>query len=1055
MKRQVYLAVWLGLVTSALVAIASFSQTAAGEPAKLVAGSSSAALGALETEAPNEASENVILIKYANVTNSKSSDLQQDISNHGGLNVYRLFNEPLSVSVIESKFSNSIQSFDVSSNQLSTLPKDLFCPLSNEVRQLNISHNKLENFDCLGLISQAGQLCLSELKLLDMSHNLIKHLPATGVATLHNLEQLDLSHNLIESLDELSLSSLFKLTRLDLSFNKIQHLPVRIFHKSSSLKSLNMQFNLLQTPITPLFLSGLLALEELNMSFNNITHIGDSAFVDKINLTRVDLRHNRLSNLRQQAVEVTFILPQSANNAAKLSQIPASSSSRTSSTSTRHRLHHNGQYAAPPTLAANSPGPNRAQQSHVPGLAPLANTEFLFSLNPFVCDCQLDWLRRHQPSNAIKRSVLLSSSAGLNQRFQTASSMDLYHQSGSQMSLMSSASLSSNGNSIAGFYQNDQPPVIPASSSLTTDNSSPAVSVTNNNISEINSSSADGNNNNKYSNSGSFSTTNSQSPSALQPHYYGRIGDLDLIKCSPLFRRNLQRSHHHHQQHHHQQHKVSPLTPPSSHIHSQSISSVAPPNGPMSIHHPSDHQTFAALYRQHASDNPTMIDILTADSSNFLCRYKSHCFALCHCCEFDACDCEMICPNGCNCYYDSSWQTNIIDCSSMDHTVVPDRIPMDVSGLYLDGNNIDSLKPSNLIARKSLKTLFLNASQLHHIANRTFNGLIELQTLYLNDNLLKTLNGYEFEPLAQLKALYLQSNRLDHINNQTFIYLRSLEILDLSDNRLTSVNLDLFWSIGHHNIRLRQLSIAHNWWSCQCNSINRFRHVLKQKFLINGNSVQIMDKNQLRCYFNSTTVGPLILASGNTVSGEISTISGLMQSPIVGNHKQIQQQQHQLTEINQCSDNIEDEFYVGDLNPPLIQPVVDYTPAPPTVNDLASDPYFNQDPNSPSNQAPILDQPIFSPPNSIMQTDNSNLNSILTTPIGVNPSFGITSTGQRLDSSARSSMPMTTFILLSILLAGITVIGASIFVFIRQQKQRYHQKETVRESPPASAPCST
>lgn len=1067
MKRQVSSAGQLALL------LVSLSCAARAEPSQQ-AGSS----GPLAQAAPDQAElngQNVILIKYANTSSA----------NNGA---FRLFNEPLSVSVIESKFSSSIQSFDVSSNKLATLPKDLFCPLSNEVRQLNISNNRLENFDCLGLISQAGQLCLSELKLLDMSHNLIKHLPATGVATLHNLEQLDLSHNLIDSLDELSLSSLFKLTKLDLSFNRIQHLPVRIFHKSSSLKVLSMQFNLLQTPITPMFLSGLIALEELNMSFNNITHIADLAFLDKLNLTRVDLRHNRLSNLKQQAIELTFIPPQTAyanrypythtqttatsgsTLRSPLQTTSSSSSSPVTTTTTRHRLHHNGQYASPPTTlssgpmaavaaaAAASPAySSRAhQQPYVHGLVPLTNTEFLFSLNPFVCDCQLDWLRRHQPPNAIKRSVLSSSNANLNQRFQQAGSSDFYHQSGTQMSLMSSAS-SSNGNNLANsnsFYQNDQPPVIAAAASLPSAENGLSAAATNNNISEIISNSADVNSNyNKYSNSGSLSASNSQSQSAQQHHFYGRIADLDLIKCSPLFRRNSQRSHHRHQ-HHHQQHKVSPQMPPSSNIHSQSKSPVAPSDDNKSVHHPSDHKNFAALYRQHAIDNPTMIDLLTADSSNFLCRYKSHCFALCHCCEFDACDCEMICPNGCNCYYDSTWQTNIIDCSSMDHTVVPDRIPMDVSGLYLDGNNIESLKPSNLIARKSLKTLYLNATQLHYIANRTFNGLIELQTLYLNDNMLKTLNGHEFEPLAQLKALYLQSNRLDHINNQTFIYLRSLEILDLSDNRLTSVNLDLFWSIGHHNIRLRQLSIAHNWWSCQCNSINRFRHVLKQKFLINGNSVQIMDRNQLRCYFNSTTVGPLILASGASGPTEISSISGFMQSPTTGGYKQNQQQQYQLTEINQCSDNIEDETYSGDLNPPLIQPVNDYTPAPPTVNDLASDPYFNQDPSGSSNQAPILDQPIYVPPNSILQTDNSNLNNILNTPLGVNPSFGISSTGQRLDST-RSSMPMTTFILLSILLAGITVIGVSIFIFVRQQKQRFHQKESTRGSPPVSAPCST
>lgn len=989
----------------ALALVASPNQSSNRQTAETNPGASAVAAAAASSgpagPTASASTSDVILIRYANVSAKSLDDHAEN-----GLTVYRLFNEPLSVSVIESKFSHSIQSFDVSSNQLSTLPKDLFCPLSNEVRRLNISHNLLENFDCLGLISQAGQLCLSDLKLLDMSYNLIKHLPATGVATLHNLEVLDLSHNLIESLDELALSSLFKLTKLDLSSNRIQHLPVRIFHKSTSMKSLNLQFNYLETPISQMFISGLVALEELDLSFNNLTQIGAGAFLDKVNLTRVDLRFNRFTYLIQDAIRVSL-------DPTNIRYFQQSSTQTNPVTTTRHRLHHNGQYASPPVVSHTSSTNNqRAHQTNYRISEPTITTEFLFSMNPFICDCSLDWLRRHQQPNAIKRSVLSSSNSNLNR---LGANIELDRPSGQSMQLSSSSSINLAANS---FYQNDQPPVI---SSLPSD-SSLSATVTNN-ISEIisNADVQHQNGNSKYSFSGSH------------PYHYGRIGDLDLIKCSPLFKRNSQRSHHHHHHHHQQQPHKAPPQMPSSQLHSQA--SAAPSDG--RNHHADFHANTGVQSKQHTYDNAMMIDLLTADSSNFLCRYKSHCFALCHCCEFDACDCEMMCPNGCNCYYDPGWQTNIIDCSSMNHTVVPDRIPMDVTGLYLDGNNIEFLKPSNLIARKSLKALYLNATQLQYIANRTFNGLIELQTLHLNDNLIKTLNGYEFEPLAQLKALYLQSNRLDHINNHTFIYLRSLEVLDLSDNRLTSLSIDLFRSIGHHNIRLKQLSIAHNWWSCQCNSIFQFRHVLKQKFLSNGNNVQIVDKNQLRCYYNSTTVGPLILA------------------PLISGGKQ-NIPQHQLNEINHCSDAIEERVEIADLNPPLIQPVADYTTAPPVLSDLSDYPYSTQDQILDSNQAPILDQPIYSPPNSTIQSDGSYQNSMsANSPFGINPSIGISSTGQRVDLSLKASMPLTSFILLFILLLGVFIIGASIFVFMRQQKQRYQKKSSAASTTSASSSASS
>lgn len=900
-------------------------------------------------------SSNVIIIKYANVSSQTDSadqsaptDSGAQLDDDANLSLFKLYDQPLSVSVIESKFSDSIVKFDISYNQLATLPKDLFCPLSNKVKLLNISHNLLDNFDFLGMVSQAGQLCSIELKILDMSFNSIKHLPPTGIATLQNLEILNLSHNLLETLDELSISSLFKLTKLDLSHNRIQHLPASLFQKSFRMTHLSLQFNQLQTNINQLLLSNLHSIEEINLSFNNISHVGDSAFADKINLTRVDLSHNQLTSLRQEAVRVT-----------SLKQAQAF----------KHRLHHNGQYAGPT--------PNRLVHSQA------ASAIIYLAANPFICDCQLEWLRRYQP--AIKPKSVLS---GQHQRSFQQHEPDPY---GSQLMQLTS---SSNGG-----YQSDQP-VIGA-----------AVEVANsNNVSEIPSQSSPSTTTIDHASSSQLARPLNGLASQHLAHHSARIGDLDLIKCTPLFRRNTQKHHHR-----------RPLAPPDgSHGH--------PAGG--HHHHQLQESKMMTTMKQDA-----MIDLVGADASNFLCRYKSHCFALCHCCEFDACDCEMICPSGCNCYYDLTWQTNIIDCSSNNHTVVPDRIPMDVSGLYLDGNQIESLKPSNLIARKSLKTLFLNATNLQFIANRTFNGLIELQTLYLNDNQLRQLQGYEFEPLAQLRALYLQSNRLEFINNHTFIYLRSLEILDLSNNRLTHNNLDLFWSIGHHNIRLRQLSIAHNWWSCQCSSISRFRQILKQKFLLNG-SVNIADKSQLRCYHNHTTVGPLILAEQSAL--------GQQQQPLYASFQdQFNRQQTVLSEFNSCSEIVEPPQMRQDFNPPLIRAndvlVESPTPSPqPEENNspFQNDPFYHgaqqqQPPAGYSN--PTLEAGMYPP---MMDYP----------PPPVPP--------MRPVPSASTGMPLTSFILLSILFAGIMIVAVSVFVFVRQQ-QRFNQNHHKKSSAASTASNSS
>ena len=88
-------------------------------------------------------------------------------------------------------------------------------------------------------------------------------------------------------------------------------------------------------------------------------------------------------------------------------------------------------------------------------------------------------------------------------------------------------------------------------------------------------------------------------------------------------------------------------------------------------------------------DNTTaIIPVSEGRQEQFLCQYQAHCFALCQCCEFFACDCRMACPAGCSCLHDSAWKHNVISCAARNHTAVPPSIPMDATDVFLDGNNL-------------------------------------------------------------------------------------------------------------------------------------------------------------------------------------------------------------------------------------------------------------------------------------------------------------------------------------------------------------------------------
>lgn len=244
----------------------------------------------------------------------------------------------------------------------------------------------------------------------------------------------------------------------------------------------------------------------------------------------------------------------------------------------------------------------------------------------------------------------------------------------------------------------------------------------------------------------------------------------------------------------------------------------------------------------------TYIPLIEAEPSQFLCTYKTHCFALCHCCEFDACDCEMTCPSNCTCYHDQTWSANIVECSGVDYTEMPSSIPMDATEVYLDGNNFGELSSHSFIGRKNLKVLYANNSNIAAIYNHTFSGLKRLTVLHLENNRIEELHGFVLDSLVSLRELYLQGNQIHVIDNRTFMHLEHLEVLRLDGNRLSTFPV---WQFTL-NPYLVEIGLGENQWSCDCQYLHRFRNWLQ------GNFVKVVDANKIVCVFNNitNTVGP-------------------------------------------------------------------------------------------------------------------------------------------------------------------------------------------------------
>lgn len=244
---------------------------------------------------------------------------------------------------------------------------------------------------------------------------------------------------------------------------------------------------------------------------------------------------------------------------------------------------------------------------------------------------------------------------------------------------------------------------------------------------------------------------------------------------------------------------------------------------------------YCNLIYNRGKSNVLLVD---TQPNQFLCEYHSQCSSLCHCCDFNACDCKMDCPERCTCFHDQSWTSNVIDCSRADYAnTFPPQIPMEATQIYLDGNDLSELASHMFIGKRRLEQLYLNASNIAIIQNRTFFGLKELKLLNVADNRLTTLHGHEFDGLVQLRELYIQNNRVSSIFVDTFLHLQHLKTLRLDNNRLVHLNADI---LLRSLLDVADLRMSQNPWQCDCQQFDRFK-----AFIVRD---AVKDRYRVKCY---------------------------------------------------------------------------------------------------------------------------------------------------------------------------------------------------------------
>ncbi len=136
--------------------------------------------------------------------------------------------------------------------------------------------------------------------------------------------------------------------------------------------------------------------------------------------------------------------------------------------------------------------------------------------------------------------------------------------------------------------------------------------------------------------------------------------------------------------------------------------------------------------------------------------------------------------------------SNIVSCSKMNLTKVPNTLPQYTAVLDLSFNLIAKLPAEwTPVSLSRLHSLLLSHNGLHFLSSEAFVYVTRLRYLDLSSNSLRLLDEYIFEPLEHLEVLLLYNNHISQIDRSAFSGLCNLQRLYLSQNQISRFPLEL------------------------------------------------------------------------------------------------------------------------------------------------------------------------------------------------------------------------------------------------------------------------
>ncbi|KAK3580126.1 hypothetical protein CHS0354_034066 [Potamilus streckersoni] len=187
------------------------------------------------------------------------------------------------------------------------------------------------------------------------------------------------------------------------------------------------------------------------------------------------------------------------------------------------------------------------------------------------------------------------------------------------------------------------------------------------------------------------------------------------------------------------------------------------------------------------------------------------------------------CDNNCACFKSDTYGHIDIAICRGDLVSTPKMLPDTAKQIYLDGNSFereDSLNTIFELEDSEAEELYLNNSKIRILNTNLFLGFFKLRILDLQNNMLRTLPATLFNYQTELRELYLGNNQIGNIPVNLFKTLLRLEVLDLSSNRLVYIEATVVSQLSSIST-WRYLYFSENQWKCDCWNVDFKKFVMQ------------------------------------------------------------------------------------------------------------------------------------------------------------------------------------------------------------------------------------